>query len=93
MLSLPVLALLFPLYRAEYLLGFVLGMCFTFGVIIPIGVGTLVLLMSFSLHKTPRPLLRYVVNHMQSTQRSNSPFVAQSVLPVVFPAPSTCNSL
>lgn len=60
MLSLPLLALIFPLYRAEFLLGFVLGMCFTFGVLIPIGVGTLVVLMSYILHKTLRPLLGYM---------------------------------
>jgi hypothetical protein len=60
MLSLPLLALIFPLYRAEFLLGFVLGMCFTFGVLIPIGVGTLVVLMSYILHKTLRPLLGYL---------------------------------
>ena len=60
MLSLPVLALILPLYRAEFLLGFVLGMCFTFGALIPAGVGTLVVLMSFILHKTLRPLLGYV---------------------------------
>lgn len=60
MLSLPVLALIFPLYRAEFLLGFVLGMCFTFGALIPAGVGTLVVLMSYILHKTVRPLLGYV---------------------------------
>lgn len=60
MLSLPVLALIFPLYRAEFLLGFILGMCFTFGALIPTGVGTLVVLMSYILHKTLRPLLGYV---------------------------------
>jgi hypothetical protein len=70
MLSLPLLALLFPLYRAEFLLGFVLGMCFTFGVLIPIGVGTLVVLMSFILHKTLRPLLAYVFGSLTSPHRS-----------------------
>ena len=70
MLSLPVLALIFPLYRAEFLLGFVLGMCFTFGVLIPIGVGTLVVLMSFILHKTLRPLLGYVFSSLSGSPGS-----------------------
>lgn len=70
MLSLPVLALIFPLYRAEFLLGFVLGMCFTFGVLIPIGVGTLVVLMSFILHKTLRPLLGYVFSSLSGAPDS-----------------------
>lgn len=58
--SMPVLALISPLYRAEFLLGFVLGSCATFGALISTGVGTLVVLMSFVLHKTLRPLLGYV---------------------------------
>ncbi len=66
MLSLPVLALTFPLYRAEFLFGFVLGMCLTFGALIPIGVGALVVLMSFILHKTLRPLLGYVYSFVST---------------------------
>lgn len=60
MLSLPVLALLFPLYRPEYLLGFVLGMSYTFGALIPVLVGGVVVFMSYVLHKTLRPLLHYL---------------------------------
>lgn len=60
MLSLPLLALLFPLYRAEYLLGFVLAMSYSFGAMIPTLIGTLVVLMSYVLHKTLRPLLCYL---------------------------------
>lgn len=71
MLSLPLLALMFPLYRAECLLGFVLGMCFTFGVLIPTGVGTLVVLMSFILHKTLRPLLACAFGFLTRSRRSN----------------------
>ncbi|OGO80698.1 MAG: hypothetical protein A2203_15330 [Chromatiales bacterium RIFOXYA1_FULL_46_5] len=70
MLSLPVLALIFPLYRAECLLGFVLGMCFTFGALIPTGVGVLVVLMSFILHKTLRPLFGFAFHSLLSSQRS-----------------------
>jgi len=37
------LALFVPLYRAEYLLGFVLGMTFTFGSVLPTGIGTILI--------------------------------------------------
>ena len=40
------LALLLPVYRAEYLLGFVLGMALIFGAILPVIVGGLVALLS-----------------------------------------------
>lgn len=60
MLSLPFFALVFPLYRAEYLLGFVLAMSYCFGAVLPTIIGTLVVLMSFVLHKTLRPLLCYL---------------------------------
>ncbi len=70
MLSLPVLALLFPLYRAEFLLGFILGMSFTFGALIPTGVGTLVVAMSFILHKTLRPLLGYLYSSVSAALRA-----------------------
>ncbi len=38
------LALFFPIYRAEYLLGFVFGMTFTFGSVLPTGVGSILVL-------------------------------------------------
>ena len=58
-LSLPLLALFFPLYRAEFLLGFVLAMTFTFGVLLPTGFGLMVSLMALLLYKGVRALLFY----------------------------------
>ena len=40
------LALFLPIYRAEYVLGFVLGMTFTFGAVLPTAVASLVALIS-----------------------------------------------
>lgn len=45
--SLFVLAFFFPLYKSEYLLGWVLGAAFTFGAIIPMGFGSLLALIFF----------------------------------------------
>ena len=58
MLSLFVLALFFPLYRSEYLLGWVLGASFTFGAIIPIGFGSLLCFAFFLLFKICQGLLK-----------------------------------
>jgi hypothetical protein len=41
------LAFVFPLYRSEYLLGWVVGAAYTFGAIIPIGFGSLLCLFFF----------------------------------------------
>ena len=58
MLSLFVLALFFPLYRSEYLLGWVLGASFTFGAIIPIGFGSLLCFVFYLLFKIGQWLLK-----------------------------------
>lgn len=54
-----VLAFFFPLYKSEYLLGWVLGSTFTFGAIIPIGFGSLFALVFLLLYKTPRAITKY----------------------------------
>ena len=59
-LSLLPLALLLPIYRAECLLGFVLGMTFTFGGVLPIGIGSLFLAIGAVLYLLVRPGIRYV---------------------------------
>jgi hypothetical protein len=43
-------ALLFPVYRAEYFLGFVLGLTYWIGGVLPIFVGSIFLLMAFVLY-------------------------------------------
>ncbi|QOW09256.1 hypothetical protein Q73A0000_02220 [Kaistella flava (ex Peng et al. 2021)] len=55
-LSLFPLALFFPIFRAECLLGFVLSMTFTFGTVLPILVGSILTLVSFILYKFVGPI-------------------------------------
>jgi hypothetical protein len=59
MFSLPLLALFFPLYRAEFLLGFVLAMAYTFGALLPTGFGLLVTLMALLVYKGVRFFFSY----------------------------------
>lgn len=46
-----ILAFIFPLYKAEYFLGWVSGSAFTFGAIIPIGFGSILCLLFFLFYK------------------------------------------
>jgi len=54
------LALFFPIYRAEYLLGFVLGMTYTFGAVLPTGVGSLLALIGAGIYLLLRPGIIFV---------------------------------
>lgn len=45
-----VLAVILPIYRAECLLGFILGMTFTFGAVLPMFIGTIVATLSALVH-------------------------------------------
>jgi len=51
-----VLALLLRVYRAECLLGFVLGMTFTFGAVLPTIIGSIIAIFSAAVHLGIRPL-------------------------------------
>jgi hypothetical protein len=53
-------ALFFPIYRAECLLGFVIGMTFTFGAVLPTGFGALLVLVGLVLYLFIRPGIVYV---------------------------------
>jgi hypothetical protein len=54
-LALLPLALFIPIYRAEYLLGFVLGMTYIFGPILPIGMGVVLMILFAVTYKYIRP--------------------------------------
>lgn len=54
----PLIALLVPLYRAEYLLGFVLALAYTFGGVLPLVIGTVLAAVGFVLHCGPRWVFR-----------------------------------
>lgn len=64
MMSILPFALFLPIYRAECLLGFVIGMTFTFGGVLPIGVGSIVLAISAVLYLLVRPGILYVASRM-----------------------------
>ncbi len=55
-----VIAFFIPLYKPEYLLGFVLGMLFTFGGMLPILVGTVLLVICFLVYKFVQ-LLKHLI--------------------------------
>ncbi|OMQ11006.1 hypothetical protein [[Flexibacter] sp. ATCC 35103] len=54
--------LFFPVYRAECILGFVLGMTFTFGAVLPTAIGFILVLIGVFLYLCIRPIFLYVVS-------------------------------
>lgn len=56
-LSMFLLALLLPVYRAECVLGFVLGMTFVFGAVLPTVIAAILAAVSAAIHLAVRPLL------------------------------------
>jgi hypothetical protein len=51
-------AVLFPVARAECALGLLLGMAWTFGTIIPLGIATVLATLSMAMHRLALPMLR-----------------------------------
>ena len=60
LVGLLVLAFFLPIYRAECLLGFAIGMTFTFGVVLPILIGTILVLICSVLYLALRPMALFV---------------------------------
>jgi len=58
------LALFFPIYRSEYLLGFVLGMTYTFGAVLPTGIGAILALIGAGLYLFVRRGFLYVFSKL-----------------------------
>lgn len=52
-----VLGLILPLYRAEFFLGFVMGLTYSFGAILPTFISSVVVLVSFVAHKFIYPFV------------------------------------
>ena len=67
--SVLVLSLFFPVYRAEYILGFVIGMTFTFGAVLPTIIGSVLALIGFLVYW----LARKVVYQVRAFSDSNHP--------------------
>ena len=62
------LALFFPIYRAECLLGFVIGMTFTFGAVLPTGVGIIFASIGAVLYLYVRGGILYLVKKIRPGQ-------------------------
>ena len=62
------LALFFPIYRAECLLGFVIGMTYTFGAVLPTGVGIIFASIGAVLYLYVRGGIIYVVKKIRPGQ-------------------------
>ncbi len=60
MMGLFAAALFFPIYRAECFLGFVIGMTFTFGGVLPIVIGSILTLLGAVLYLIIRPAILFV---------------------------------
>ncbi len=52
-----IFALIFPLYRAEFFLGFVIGLTYTFGAILPTFIASIFVVISFIAHKYVYPFV------------------------------------
>ncbi len=65
MLGIFVIALFFPVYRSECLLGFVLGMTVTLGAVLPTGVGTIICVITSVLYLGVRRGALYVVGRVR----------------------------
>lgn len=59
------MALLFPLYRAEYLLGFVIGMTYTFGAVLPTLIGSILVIICTVLYLYVRSAIRYIISTLR----------------------------
>jgi len=58
LLGILLVGLVLPTYRSEYLLGFVLGMAFTFGPVLPVLVAAAIAAVSATAHHLVRPALK-----------------------------------
>jgi hypothetical protein len=65
------LALFFPIYRAECMLGFVIGMTFTFGAVLPTSVGSILALVGAGLYLYVRPVILYITSGFVGMISSN----------------------
>lgn len=67
LISIFIIALFYPIYRAECLLGFILGMTFSFGAILPTFVGSILAIIGFLIYNLIRPTLLFVVKFLKRT--------------------------
>ena len=70
-----VISFIFPIYRAECILGFVIGMAYTFGAVLPTGIGSILALIGAFIYLVIRPLLLFVALKLKNlgTTIANKP--------------------
>jgi len=68
MAGLVFISFIIPIYKAEYLLGFVIGMTYTFGAILPIGIGAILTIISVLAYKFVRTFILYLVSTIKSKE-------------------------
>ncbi len=66
LVGLLVLAFFLPVYRAESFLGFAIGMTYTFGGVLPILIGTILLLICSVLYLLLRPMVFFVFSKIRN---------------------------
>ncbi len=74
LVSLLLLALFYPIYRAECFLGFVLGMLFTFGGVLPIIIITILSLIGAFFYRIVRPCMLFAaskISYLITSKKSN----------------------
>ena len=69
-LGLPIIALFLPIYRPQYFLGFVIGMTYAIGAVLPTGFGVVVGLVSFVIYNYIRPLPLYLFRKLSSGKKA-----------------------
>lgn len=70
-LSLFPFALIFPIYRAEFLLGFILGMTYTFGVLLPAGFGFVLIIIFAGIYHSIRWIFHQIGSHILGLRKSS----------------------
>jgi uncharacterized PurR-regulated membrane protein YhhQ (DUF165 family) len=58
--SILLIALFYPIYRSECFLGFVLGMTYTFGGVLPVGIGAILAVIGVVIHSFIRPIFLFI---------------------------------
>ncbi len=64
------LALFLPIYKSEYFLGFVLGMSYTFGALLPTGFSAIVALIAVVIYNYVRPIPMYLVHKLKNADKA-----------------------
>jgi hypothetical protein len=66
LMGLLILSLFLPIYRAECLLGFVIGMTYTFGAVLPTGIGSILAVIGAVLYLLVQPVLVFIISKLSN---------------------------